>query len=275
MNTNWKQKTINAIMTTQQLERILIGLGVKKTDSCLVHTSLSSFGFIPGGEQSIIAALKAVLSTGDLVMPAQTADLSDPKTWEYPPAAARVADRIKYSMPAFDPKTTPIHLIGKTPEYFRTLHGTYRSSHPLYSFCAWGKHARAICACQPFDLPFGNGSPLAFLYQSMGKVIFLGTDYKSCTALHLAESLVFAPTITEEAPIKENNRTVWKKFKNVALEKYADFNQLGAAFEKQQPAAFKTAPIFNGEIKVISLKELVDFAIKYYQNKEKAANQKC
>lgn len=274
MNTNWNQNTINAVMTPQQLERILVDLGVKKTDSCLVHTSLSSFGFIPGGEQSVVAALKTVLSQGDLVMPAQSADLSDPKTWEYPPAAVSVAERIKYSMPAFDPQTTPIHFIGKTPEYFRTLPGTCRSSHPLYSFCAWGKHAREICSQQPFDLPFGSGSPLDSLYQSKGKIIFLGTDYESCTALHLAESLVFVPTITEAAPVKENNRTVWKKFKNVALEKYDDFNQLGVVFEQQRPTAVTAVPIFNGEIKVILLKELVDFAIKYYQNKEKTAGHK-
>lgn len=265
----WQQKPITAVVTAQELADQLLALGLQETDSCLVHTALSQFGYIPGGEQTVVSVLKRVLRQGNIVMPAQTADYSDPGGWELPPATPAAAERIHASMPPFDRHLSPTHFIGKTPEYFRTLPGTVRSGHPLYSLCAWGQNSVEICETTTYDLPFGPASPLQKLYALDGKVVMLGTDYASCTVLHLAESTIDRPQFTETAPVWQDDRPVWTTFKNVALAPYHDFNTLGARFEQAHPRAVQRLTVVPGTITVVAIRPLVNFAREYYRQKDR------
>ncbi|MEN2347743.1 AAC(3) family N-acetyltransferase [Lactobacillus helveticus] len=135
------RKIIKTVMSAKKLKKILAE-HLKPTDSIEVHTSLSAFGYIPGGEQSVVKVLKEVVNQGNIIMAAQTADIGDPIDWEDPPATPEAEKEIIENMPAYDKETTPIHYIGKTPEYFRTSKDVKRSDHPLYSMCAWGKRCR-------------------------------------------------------------------------------------------------------------------------------------
>lgn len=265
----WQQKPITAVVTAQELQDQLLALGLQATDSCLVHTALSQFGYIPGGEQTVVSVLKRVLRQGNLVMPAQTADYSDPGDWEWPPAVPAAVQRIRASMPPFDRRLSPTHFIGKTPEYFRTLLGTVRSGHPLYSLCAWGQNSVEICETTTYDLPFGPASPLQKLYALDGKIVMLGTGYESCTALHLAESTINRPQFTEVAPVAQGDQTVWTTFKNVALEPYDDFKALGTRFEQAHPRAVQRMTVAPGTITVVALRPLIDFARDYYRQKDR------
>lgn len=137
----WEQQTITTVTTGSQLHKALLSIGLQPTDSCIVHTRMSAFGFIPGGEQTVVSVLKEVLADGDIIMPAQSTDLSSPEGWEFPPVDPSLISSVHNALPAFDPYLTPVHGLGKIPEYFRTLPGTSRSLHPLCSMSAWGKHA--------------------------------------------------------------------------------------------------------------------------------------
>ena len=265
----WQNQPITAVVTAHELQDQLLALGLKETDSCLVHTALSRFGYIPGGEQTVVSVLKRVLRQGNIVMPAQTADYSDPAGWDNPPIVAAERQRVRENMPPFDRRLSPTHFIGKTPEYFRTLPGTVRSGHPLYSLCAWGQNSVEICETPTYDLPFGPNSPLQKLYALDGKVVMLGTDYESCTLLHLAESTIDRPRFTETAPVLKNDRTVWTSFQNVALEPYDDFNALGEHFEQAHPQAVSRMAVAPGTVTVIQARALVDFAREYYRQKDR------
>lgn len=268
---NWEERPITKVLTPTQLQTTLEDLGLRATDSVIVHTALSRFGYLPGGERTVVGVLKTVLPQGNIVMPAQTADWSDPATWEFPPADAAAVAAIRAGMPPFDPATTPIHFIGKTPEYFRTLPGTRRSGHPLCSFCAWGQDSAQIVAPATYDLPFRDQGPLQRLYDLDAKVVALGTDYESCTALHLAESTIGRPTHAERAPILKDGRTVWVEYQDVALEPYDDFNQVGGLFEAAHPGAVKWAAIAGGTIAVLPMCPLIDFARDYWRQKDQVS----
>lgn len=194
----WDERMITTVTTGTQLRDALLAVGLDPTDSCIVHTRLSAFGFIPGGEQTVVDVLKSVLYDGDIMMSAQTMDLSDSRYWGAPPVSPELIGTVNAALPAFNPETTPVHGIGRTPEYFRALPGTRRSSHPLYSMSAWGRHADWLCGLcggegnHDYDMPFGEHSPLARLYEIDGKVLFLGTGFETCTAtLHEARILAF------------------------------------------------------------------------------------
>ena len=78
-----KTKTL---ATVKSLQTDFEALGIKEGMVLLVHSSLSAVGWVCGGPVAVIIALQKVLGeTGTLVMPAHSADLSDPSQWEKPP----------------------------------------------------------------------------------------------------------------------------------------------------------------------------------------------
>ncbi|NRO63275.1 hypothetical protein IMAU30025_01973 [Lactobacillus helveticus] len=113
----------------------------------------------------------------------------------------------------------------------------------------------------------------------------LGTDYESCTSLHLADSTIGRPSLTEKAPIKDKNGEVkWITFKDVDdLDKYDDFNDFGTYddfndfgtyFEEKHSDLIVKVPISKGYIRIIPVKPLVDEARRYYTKKDKETADK-
>lgn len=94
--------------TRQSLAADLRRLGVASGMVLLVHSSLSSLGWVCGGPVAIIQALMDVLTPqGTLVMPAHTGDYSEPANWNHPPVPSSWVPVIRATMPAFDPRLTP------------------------------------------------------------------------------------------------------------------------------------------------------------------------
>ncbi len=173
-------------------------------------------------------------------------------------------------MPHYDPITSATEGLGRTPECFRTLPDVVRSNHPYLPIAIWGKNKIQIAKEQPLNLPYGINSPLDYLYKNNGKIVFLGTDYETCTALHYAESTINRPTETWSAAtgLDDQGKTTWTKYQNVDLDSYDDFNELGLAFEKQYPECFNQVSLNNSFIKVIEMRPLIDFARDWFKKKD-------
>ena len=271
----WEQQTITTVTAGSQLHKALLSIGLQPTDSCIVHTRMSAFGFIPGGEQAVVSVLKKVLADGDIIMPAQSTDLSSPEGWGYPPVDPSLISSVHAALPAFDPYLTPVHGLGRIPEYFRALHNTRRSLHPLYSMAAWGKHADWICETRTYDMPFGEDSPLDKLYQLDGKVLFLGTGFDNCTAIHYAESTIGRPLIREAAPVGKTDTdqreasAEWITYGNVDLDKYDDFTEFGHHFMDTDSSAIRSIELNGARILTFPIRTLVSRAREYYKNKDR------
>lgn len=249
-------------ITVSVIAEGLMSLGVREGDTLLVHSSLSSLGWVCGGPQAVVQALlKAAGDGGTIVMPAQSGDWSDPAEWGNPPVPLDWHDVIYNEMPAFDPAMTPTRGMGRIAELFRTAPGTMRSDHPQVSFCANGAQAAKILSGHPLTPQFGMNSPLGKLYARGAKVLLLGVRYDSCTSFHLAEALwANMPTKQMGTAIMENGVRTWKRFNDFAYDS-GDFDMLGERFEAERSVI--RGLVGNAECSLFDLKEAVDYALEW------------
>lgn len=67
--------------TIETITKDLKALGVEKGMTIIVHSSLSSIGWISGGAVAVVEALmKVVTEEGTIIMPTQSSDLSGSET---------------------------------------------------------------------------------------------------------------------------------------------------------------------------------------------------
>ena len=164
-------------------------LGVTPGDVLVVHTSLSAMGWVVGGAQAVVEALlDAVGPKGTVTMPAHSADWSEPSNWEHPPVPADWWPVIRAECPAFDPALTQPRDMGAVADTLLRHPRAVRSVHPMVSHTAVGPHAEQITANHVLTDGFGDGSPIARLYDLDAKVLLLGVGHANNTSLHLAES---------------------------------------------------------------------------------------
>jgi aminoglycoside 3-N-acetyltransferase len=165
-------------------------LGMTNGQPVVVHSSLSSIGYVLGGAQTVVRALlDAIGSEGTLVMPAFSPEVSDPANW---PDNHFRDDELKAAqeeVPTFDPAVTPTSM-GAIAEGFRTWPGVVRSAHPQVSVAARGPLADRIISPHELAWAQGNGSPFHRLYDLNAKLLLLGVGFNRATMLHYAESLV-------------------------------------------------------------------------------------
>ncbi|KGX85425.1 AAC(3) family N-acetyltransferase [Pontibacillus marinus] len=255
--------------TRDTIRRDLQEMGIQKGMTIMVHSSLSSIGWVNGGAVAVIQALMDVVTEqGNIVMPSQSDDAVDPSYWSKPSVPEEWWEEIRNTFPAYHPNYTPASRMGQIVDIFRTFPNVKRSSHPHNSFAAWGKDSETIIQDHSLDFSFGEESPLKTLYDLDANILFIGTDYGSCTAFHLAENRTyFKEIITKKATVLENDEEIRKSFQD--LETREDlFEQIGLDFEKQYGVT--KGLIGSASSRLFSLQEAVDYAEKwlnhYYQS---------
>ena len=252
-------------LSVESLKVDFLNLGIEPGMVLLVHSSLSSMGWVIGGPVAVIMALEEVLgSEGTLVMPTHSGDLSDPKEWNNPPVPEGWKDLIRQNMPAFDPDLTPTRGMGRIPETFRKRKGVLRSNHPQDSFAAFGKAADYITKGHGLDFGLGESSPLARIYDLEGWILLLGVGFENNTSLHLAEFRADFPSkkiIDQAGPIYQNGTRSWVTIKTLE-ENTDDFVQIGKAYKKSG-GVFFTGKIGNATAELIPQRDLVDFTAEW------------
>lgn len=254
------------LVLKQDIAEAFQAVGVKKGQSIMVHTSLSSLGFVCGGPQVVIEALLDGVGTeGTIMMPTQSWKNLDPEAgvhWEEPKEWWQA---IRDYWPAYDKDITPTNTMGAVAEMFRRWPGAIRSDHPARSVAAWGRHAGYLTADHDLSDIFGDGSPIGKLYGLDGYVLLIGVGYDKNTSLHLADVRANYPgkhLSTESSAVMEQGERVWKTYETLYVDG-EDFEDIGEAFEQQYHVA--KVPLGNGVIRFMRQRELVDFAVRWIE----------
>jgi aminoglycoside 3-N-acetyltransferase len=238
---------VNPVNTNASFAADFTSLGLQPGMIVMVHSSLSRVGWTQGGPIAAIRALLDVLGpSGTLVMPAESPQLSDAN-----------------SQDVFDPQSTPTTM-GAIPEAFRSYPGTQRSSHPLVSVCANGRHAQAITAEHALEFCEGSGTPFEKLYELDGWTLLLGVGFDRCTSLHYAESLVpNRRTMLSRLPIVENGVRVWVEKLSMGTDNGTHFPIVGQRFIDR--GQVRSGRVGLAAALFFSTRALVDFAAGYFR----------
>lgn len=157
-------------LTREELRGGFRALGLAPGDDVVVHSSLSSLGWVDGGADAVVDALRdAVGAEGTLAMPTFT----------------------RYDEP-YDPDESP-STTGRITEAFRTRPDAVRSPHPTKSVAAAGPRAEAVTESHDPADSLGPGSPIHRVAGDGGKILLLGVDHTSNSSLHVAERLAELP----------------------------------------------------------------------------------
>ncbi len=169
----------------------LRALGVKAGDVLMVHSSLKSMGSVEGGAETVIAALRAVLTEeGTLMLPT-----------------------LSYATSCEDFYFNNLHTpscVGLITETFRKTEGVRRTNHPTHSVAAIGKLRDFVCEGVELDeTPIGPHSPFRKLADLGGKILLLGCPFARNTFMHGVEEIAGAPytlkdTYTDFEIVDEN-----------------------------------------------------------------------
>ena len=150
-------------------------MGLKKTDTLLVHSSLKSIGETENGADTVLDAFCAYFSDGLLVLPSHT--------WS----------DINAENPIYDVRNSK-SCIGILPELFRQRPGVIRSLHPTHSVSAFGTGAKDFVRGQELlDTPCAPDSCYGKLKEKDAKILLVGVNFSRNTTVHCIEETANVP----------------------------------------------------------------------------------
>ena len=172
------------MLTFRQLLKSIRQLNIPPDAPVIAHASLSAFGEVHGGAETLLGAL--LTACPRVMMPAFTYKTMvipevgpENNGMEYGTGEDRnkMAEFFRPGMPV-DP------LMGSLPERLRRHPKAKRSSHPILSFTGVG--VDEALAAQTLEEPL---APIGALAEEGGYVLLLGVDHTVNTSIHYAEKL--------------------------------------------------------------------------------------
>ena len=231
-----------------EIQRGLRDLGLRKGGLVVVHSSLSSFGYVVGGPDAVIdALLETVGDRGTVIMPAHTG----------------VA---KEDFDAYDPASTPVRKsIGRIPDTFWRRPDVIRGKHPpRHNWAAKGPLAPGLIALSEGQ-PIAAGhykDVLTAVADLDGQVLLLGCRNRKNTSIHSAQASAFLAV--------EGIRRAKREFLRSLPKRPEDFDQLDEPLI--EAGAMRVGRIGDAEIRWMRSRDLFSVVRRVYETRYRDAD---
>ena len=199
--------------TKKDLIKDLHKMGLKHTDTIMVHSSMKAIGPVEGGADTVVDVFMEYFKDGLFMTPTHT--------W------AQMSE--EYSL--FDPEEEPA-CVGIIPNIFRKREGVVRSLHPTHSIAAYGPRAEeyvkgeenVITPCQP-------GGCWSRLLDEDAKILMLGCTHIRNTFIHAVEELLDVPERLTEKPVDFQIKMPDGSIKEVSVHRH--YNRMTAHISEE------------------------------------------
>ncbi len=160
------------VLTRHDIMTALRGAGLGMEDKVVLHSSLSSMGWVDGGADAVVDAFLEVLGPGGLLM----------------------VPTFNYRMDGVFDRDAPT-LTGRITEAVLARPEAVRSCCPTHSVTAIGEAAEQFCADHHLRQALGIDSPLDRVAQAGGFVMLLGVLHNTNTTVHIGEARAELPYV--------------------------------------------------------------------------------
>lgn len=256
-------------ITKDDIIKGLKTLGIDKGSKLEVHASLSAFGYVVNKAYDIIDALMELVSEGVIIMPAHTSEMTNPRDWENPPVPKAWFEIIeKYRRP-FDADVVIPDRLGQVATAFFNYPNVKRTNHPEVSLSVYNQTNDPHWLDHSFD-DRDLIHPLYKLTQEGGKILMMGTDFMTCTSIHLSEFMCDHATISHyDYMIKIGGKTI----KKTITTKYFDdddlnFKEISKRYINtyKDTDDYKQVKVGLATLTLIDAKKLFDIAKDFHLN---------
>ncbi len=233
-------------VTQSDIVEGLKSLGLTQGDTVFVHSSLSSFGYVEGGAETVVKAFLDVIGQdGTLAVP-----IFRNYFWDGP-------DQV------WDRENSP-SLMGRISETVRTWEGSRKSYHAPHPIAVIGKYAEDIT--ERYNITdFSIDSPFARLLELDAWIVLIGVDYNSCTMIHIVEERAEVPyrrwidltgTVIYDGVSQKKNYPFFARQPNVNY----DFTPLGQSMESE--GLVRTTFIGKSFVRAFRSRDMYDYTMQ-------------
>ena len=224
-------------------------MGLQEGDKVMVHSSLSSMGYVESGAVTVVEAFIEVLgSEGTLMVPTFTHSGT-----EY-----------------YDPLATPSKN-GAVTEAAREYPGAVRSLHPTHAVTAIGPDAEELIRDDLERGALAEDCALDRLAKKGGWVFLLGVDHKVNSIIHIGEAYAGDPDRHSHWSPKNPKRVILNHPEHGEMEVLLTSMMGGTvAFERMEGILRERGRIIDGQIgqarcQMVKGQEVIDAAVDILQ----------
>lgn len=236
------------MLTKEQIKKDIAAMGIRSTDTVLIHTSLKAVGYVQGGPDALIDAFCEYLSEGLFLVPTHT--------WA----------NVTRSHPVYEAATTE-PCIGLVPRTAAKRPDGIRSLHPTHSIWAKGVGAEKFVAGEEnAETPCPVGGAWCRLGEVGAKILLIGVGLERNTYIHAVDELAGLDRVTHDpwqvtvkAPNGESFTHIFHNHHCAGSDNFGNFER-----PLTERGAITTGRLGNAVVRVVDAAKCRDILLDIY-----------
>lgn len=240
--------------TKELLKQQMVEMGLKSTDTVLIHLSLKALGEIEGGADGLIDAFCETLCEGLFLVPTHTWASVGPEN------------------PRYDVRSA-VPCIGVLPKVAALRSDGVRSLHPTHSIWGHGKNAETFLAGEEdAGSPGATGFAWDRLADVGAKILLIGVSHNRNTFIHSIDERAKLPDRISDTPFDvtitdRDGRELVRPMRQHRCSRTNDVSQFYVNFEKPliETGAQTMSRLGDANVRIVDAKRCQETILHIYR----------